>query len=94
MVGNEVWRFANGFIDYALYYAEGEAAWVCAMESGQEDVAAEIQGEYNLAYQQELSGFTLDGFRKAWAEAHLMNQQIISLSVKSADTECGRSRAL
>jgi hypothetical protein len=68
------WRFPNGFVDDALYYAEGQARHDAVLAAGDADEAQEIAGLYNLAYQQELSGFTLAGFAAAYDEANRINQ--------------------
>lgn len=68
-------RFENGFVDDALYYAEGQQRYDAALGVGFRDMADDLAGQYNLAHQKELSGFTLDEFRAAYDEAHAMNRE-------------------
>ena len=72
----EPWRFANGFVDDVLYYAEGQQKYEEAIAKGDDDLANDILGQYNLAYQKELSGFTLDDYGRAYDEAQAINQKI------------------
>lgn len=68
------WRFANGFVDDALYYGEGQKLYEAAVAAGNDEEADDIMGSYNLAYQQYLSGFTLESFARDYDEAHRLDR--------------------
>ncbi len=70
------WRTANGFVNDVLYYAEGKKKYDDAISKGDHELADTILGDYNLAHQQELSGFTLDSYARDYDEAHRLNAEM------------------
>lgn len=72
--------------DDVLFYWEGQQRYEALMAAGRIEEAQDVAGMYNLAYQQELSGFTLKSYAQDYESAQREDAERNAIALVAASS--------